>query len=308
MRGIVVAAERSTPTNRELISAFRAAGVVGRRLGGPQLRTARMLGRLAGVVLLGRVDVSRRLDGVGDSFWELRRLEQEGWPVLNPSRALLRCHDKLQTALRLHRFGLPHPRTALLRDPDVTPSFAGPWVIKPRFGSWGRDVERCGTEAELRDALRRLSRRGWFRRQGAIVQEYVPNDGAGHLRAGRRPARTRAGGRPLSPARTDPRPRASLGTARNSCTALAWNTLAGAATLAVSVVTRSFSLEGCRLSAVIDMAASVVIVWRFRRERPIPPAPICSSDGPREDSVAQRSRSLFIWTSRRFTRCTPGRG
>jgi [lysine-biosynthesis-protein LysW]---L-2-aminoadipate ligase len=178
MRGIVIVAERSTPTNRELISAFRSAGVAARRLGGPQLRTARVLGRLAGVVLLGRADVSRRLDGVGDTFWELRRLEQEGVPVLNPSRALLRCHDKLLTALRLGRCGLPHPRTALVSDPDATPSFAGPWVIKPRFGSWGRDVERCGTEAELRDALRRLSRRGWFRRHGAIIQAYVPNEGA----------------------------------------------------------------------------------------------------------------------------------
>jgi RimK family alpha-L-glutamate ligase len=178
MHGVVVAAERSTPTNRELISAFREAGVACRRLGGPQLRTARMLGRLAGVVLVGRVDVGRRLDGVGEAFWELRRLEQDGWPVVNPSRALLRCHDKLQTALRLHRCGLPHPATTLVSDFDAMPSFAGPWVVKPRFGSWGRDVLLCESRSELRAALGRLSRRAWFRRQGALVQEYVPNDGA----------------------------------------------------------------------------------------------------------------------------------
>ncbi len=177
MAGIVIVADRSSVTNRLLATAFRAAGLPAWWLSGAQLRAARMLGRLEGAVLLGRADVSRHLDGVGDAFWELRRLEREGRPVLNGTRALLGCHDKLQTAFRLRRSGLPHPRTALLGEPDATPSFAGPYVVKPRFGSWGRDVERCPDEAELRTCLRGLARRRWFRRQGVLVQEYVPNDG-----------------------------------------------------------------------------------------------------------------------------------
>src|SRR5262249_7465476 len=116
------------------------------------------------------------LAGVGDSFWELRRLEREGLPVLNGSRTLLRCHDKLRTARRLQRCGLPHPRTALLRRADAAPPFAGPYVVKPRFGSWGRDVERCEDELELRTCLRRLARRRWVRAQGALVRESLRGD------------------------------------------------------------------------------------------------------------------------------------
>jgi [lysine-biosynthesis-protein LysW]--L-2-aminoadipate ligase len=176
MAGIVIVAERASPTNRALAAAFRAGGVRARRLAGAQLRVARLLGQLDGSVLLGRVDVRRRLGGVGAAFWELRRLEQEGAPVINGSRALLRCHDKLQTARRIRAAGLAHPHTVLLRSADALPPFAGPYVVKPRFGSWGRGIERCRDETELRAHLRRLARRHWFRRQGVLVQELVPND------------------------------------------------------------------------------------------------------------------------------------
>src|SRR5262249_45027567 len=162
MTRIVIVAERPSVTNRALVAAFRAGGVPALRLTGRQLRAARLLSGLDGVVLFGRADVSRNLAGVGDAFWELRRLEREGLPVLNGSRTLLRCHDKRRTARRLQRCGLPHPRTALLRRADAAPPFAGPYVVKPRFGSWGRDVERCEDELELRACLRRLARRRWF--------------------------------------------------------------------------------------------------------------------------------------------------
>ena len=176
MTGIVIVGDRGSVTNRSLVAAFRATGLPAWRMGGSQLRAARLLGRLEGAVLLGRADVSRHLDGVGDTFWELRRLERDSRQVLNGTRTLLRCHDKLQTALQLGRAGLPHPRTALLGDPGAAPPFAGPYVVKPRFGSWGRDVERCEDGAELRAHLRRMARRRWFRRQGVLVQEFVPND------------------------------------------------------------------------------------------------------------------------------------
>ena len=176
MRRVVVVAERTSVTNRALVAAFRVAGVPALQLGGKQLRAARVLGRLEDAVLLGRADVSRRLDGVGEAFWELRRLEREEVRVLNGTRALLCCHDKLQTARRLGRAGLPHPRTALLRSADAPLPFAGPYVVKPRFGSWGRDVERCAGELELRRCLRRLARRRWFRAHGVILQEFLSSE------------------------------------------------------------------------------------------------------------------------------------
>src|SRR4051812_39404571 len=175
MTGLVIVADRSSATNRSLAAALRASGVSVRRLGGAQLRGARMLGRLEGAVLLGRVDVSRRLDGVGESFWELRRLEAEGRSVLNGAGALLRCHDKLQTARSLYRAGVPHPSTIVMHDCSTTPPFDGPYVVKPRFGSWGRGVERCEDTAELRTCLRRASRRRSFSSRGVLVQEYIEN-------------------------------------------------------------------------------------------------------------------------------------
>lgn len=48
-----------------------------------------------------------------------------------------------------------------------------PLVLKPRFGSWGRDVERCSTPDELDAALLRLRRKPWFREHGALAQELV---------------------------------------------------------------------------------------------------------------------------------------
>ena len=171
--GVVIVADRSSATNRSLAAAFRANGVPVRRLGARQLQAARLLGRLDGSLLLGRADVSRKLDGVGETFWELQRLERDGLPVLNGSRALLRCHDKLRTALALRRAGLPHPETMLVRDCAAVPPFAGPYVVKPRYGSWGRGVERCDTLAELRAALKRCARRRSFAHRGVLVQQYV---------------------------------------------------------------------------------------------------------------------------------------
>jgi hypothetical protein len=50
-------------------------------------------------------------------------------------------------------------------------------VVKPRFGSWGRDVYLCRDESELRARLNWLGRRRWFRRQGALVQSLVEPTG-----------------------------------------------------------------------------------------------------------------------------------
>jgi [lysine-biosynthesis-protein LysW]--L-2-aminoadipate ligase len=46
-------------------------------------------------------------------------------------------------------------------------------VLKPRFGSWGRDVERCTTADELDAALVRLHGKPWFLEHGALAQELV---------------------------------------------------------------------------------------------------------------------------------------
>lgn len=103
-----VVAGRSTPTSELLVGALRERGVRA------QLIRSEQVSRLARPedVVLGRLDVRPTLDGVEDGIWEFRRAGRRGILVLNPASSLVACHDKLQTALRLGRLGIPHPATA----------------------------------------------------------------------------------------------------------------------------------------------------------------------------------------------------
>lgn len=161
-------AQRATPTNLALAAA--APAWVDGRLLSPE-RAAAVL-RPADVAV-GRVDVAESMEGVEDGLWALGALAARGVRVLNRAGALLAAHDKLLTARVLERDGLPHPRTRILHPDASPPPWAGPVVVKPRFGSWGRDVTRCETEIAFRRHLRGLACRPWFQRHGALVQELV---------------------------------------------------------------------------------------------------------------------------------------
>lgn len=165
-------AGQPTETNVAIVEAVSALGMNARLLrpGGARRRVR------AGDVVLGRVDVLRTLDGVESCLWELRRLERHGARVLNGVGALLAAHDKLVTAVRLARAGIPHPRTVHL-DGRRLPALDPPVVLKPRFGRWGRDVIRCDTRAELAAVLQELPARRWFHRHGVLAQELVPSAG-----------------------------------------------------------------------------------------------------------------------------------
>jgi ribosomal protein S6--L-glutamate ligase len=130
-----------------------------------------------GDVVLGRIDVLPTLDGPQPGLAALRRLADKGVEVVNGSGPLFTAHDKFATAITLARAGLPHPHTGLIARAERGPHFPPPYVVKPRFGSWGRDVERCFSEVELAKQLARFRQRRWFRRQGALVQELVPSEG-----------------------------------------------------------------------------------------------------------------------------------
>ncbi|HEY7207295.1 MAG TPA: ATP-grasp domain-containing protein [Gaiellaceae bacterium] len=165
MRFAVVAHHRSD-TNRALAEA--AGGAV------CSPREALLsLGR--GDVALARLDVAETLDGIEPGLELLERLESAGVAVLNRPAALLAAHDKLLTARLLRRSALPHPHTVLL-GPGAEPprGLDHPIVLKPRFGSWGRDVTLCRDDDELRRALEELRFRPWLRSHGALLQELVP--------------------------------------------------------------------------------------------------------------------------------------
>jgi RimK family alpha-L-glutamate ligase len=170
---VTIIARRRGSTNDELARAWCALGIETRVLAPEEaLRTVS-----PGEVALGRLDVLDTLDGIEAGLEDLDALSRAGVRILNGPDALRAAHDKLETAFRLHAARLPHPRTAHVLAPDAAVELPLPVVVKPRFGSWGRDVFRCGSERELRDCLEAVRDRCWFRRQGALVQELVPLQG-----------------------------------------------------------------------------------------------------------------------------------
>jgi RimK family alpha-L-glutamate ligase len=172
VKRLVILARNVNSTNRGLLGAAADVGLAALVL--PPEHAARQLG--AGDVALGRLDVLPTLNGPEPGLETLRNLEQLGVPVLNRAGPLLATHDKLMTALRLATRGVPHPRTAHV-DTAVDPTFGFPVVVKPRFGSWGRDVVLCRDRPSFERCLRSLSRKPWFRHQGALVQELIEPQG-----------------------------------------------------------------------------------------------------------------------------------
>ena len=164
-----VVAHRHSATNEALVAAARAWGLDSELLEPHTALTSLEPGDIA----LARLDVREGLDGIERGTGELERLAAGGVDVRNPPGALIVAHDKLLTARTLRLAGLPHPHTTLLDPalPTAVPEL--PVVLKPRFGSWGRDVERCTTAEELDAALVRLQRRPWFLEHGALAQELV---------------------------------------------------------------------------------------------------------------------------------------
>ena len=165
---IALVAHRETETNLRLAEAM-PSGVEGE-----VLRPTEALTRLgADDAALTRLDVLPTLDGYERGAWEVARLEAEGTVVLNRLSALLAMHDKLLTARILTGAGIPHPRTRHVSH-GVPESLEAPFVLKPRFGSWGRDVHLCRTRAAAKDCFEELSTRAWFRRHGVLAQELIP--------------------------------------------------------------------------------------------------------------------------------------
>jgi len=171
---VAVIGTRSNEANPELVKAWQALGLDCELVEAAEARQRRTDFGAA----LARLDVLPTLDGVEPGLLELLWLERSGGVVVhNTARALLGTHDKLRTAAALMRAGLPHPSTMHLAHQTELATPAPPVVLKPRFGSWGRDVRRCETSAEVRRCLDEFASRSWFRRHGVLAQELVPSEG-----------------------------------------------------------------------------------------------------------------------------------
>ena len=166
-----IVAGRVGEANAELAKGLRARGIDAWVLT-PDAAVA-TLGR--GDVAVVRLDIVPTLDGFEAGLERIPALQLAGVRVLNSPWAVVGAHDKGETARRLAAARLPHPKTVHVRSPGDPIALEPPVVVKPRFGSWGVDVFRCSTTAELRRRLQALERRPWFKRQGALVQELLPS-------------------------------------------------------------------------------------------------------------------------------------
>ena len=127
-----------------------------------------------GDVALVRLDILPTLDGCEPGLAACGALARRGVRLLNGPEGLLAAHDKLRTATDFTRAGIPHPATRHVTDPLALRELEPPLVLKPRFGSWGRDVMLCRTRAELEAASASLPKREWFRTTGVLAQDVVP--------------------------------------------------------------------------------------------------------------------------------------
>jgi RimK family alpha-L-glutamate ligase len=160
-----------TRTNMQLALAWRQLGVDARVLWPGE--AIEILG--PGDVAVTRLDIRPTLDGIEPGMEIVEALEARGVRLVNHARAILACHDKLVTAELLRDAGLPHPWTLHIEPGKKLPAIPVPCVLKPRFGSWGQDVLLARTIEDVVRLVRLISDRPWWKRHGALVQEFVPD-------------------------------------------------------------------------------------------------------------------------------------
>ena len=156
----------------------------------PDLRAAigsgiRPRGRLlAGGIDLERADVvlvrtmpAGSLEQVVYRMDALHWLESRSIPVVNPPRALETAIDKYLSLSRLAAAGLPVPPTAVsentARALEAFEELGGDVVLKPLFGSEGRDLSRISRREEAAERFRRLEE------EGAVIyqQKFIDHRG-----------------------------------------------------------------------------------------------------------------------------------
>ncbi|MFI5496375.1 lysine biosynthesis protein LysX [Actinoplanes sp. NPDC051859] len=124
--------------------------------------------------------LSREISHTRNSY-ACKLFEHAGVPVVNDSRIVDLCGDKLLTTLALRDGGLPTPRAMVGLVPDsaleALAGFGYPAVVKPLTGSWGRLAARL-RDHETAEAV--LEHRAAFpgpQHRITFVQEYIDKPG-----------------------------------------------------------------------------------------------------------------------------------
>ncbi|MFO0832742.1 MAG: lysine biosynthesis protein LysX [Phycisphaerales bacterium] len=111
----------------------------------------------------------------------VRVLEGWGVPVVNSSRVIGTCGDKLATSVALVRAGVPTPRTRVAVDERsalrAVEETGYPAVLKPVVGSWGRLLSRVHDRDGAESVIEHKATLGGPGHSVYYVQEYVEKPG-----------------------------------------------------------------------------------------------------------------------------------
>ncbi|MEV4070021.1 lysine biosynthesis protein LysX [Nonomuraea fuscirosea] len=175
MRPIVVLVSRIRVEEKLLLGELERRGIPVEVL---DTRTAafgmeRLDGRYRGV-LSREISHTRNL-------YASRLLEHAGLRVVNDSKVVALCGDKLLTTLALREARLPVPRCMVTLTPgaalEALDGFGYPAVVKPLTGSWGRLAARLGGRDAAEAVLEHREALPGPANQITYVQEYIDKPG-----------------------------------------------------------------------------------------------------------------------------------
>lgn len=174
---IAVVYDRLRPEERLLFEAFQRQGVPFERVYAPDLTAS-----FEDLSDLARFDVVLERSLSQTRGLALARLfEAAGATVVNTSRVIETCGDKLATNAALARAGVPSPRTgvAFTREGvlELCERFGYPVVMKPVTGSWGRMVSRLSDRDAVEAVLEHKEVLGGPAHKVHYVQEYLEKPG-----------------------------------------------------------------------------------------------------------------------------------
>lgn len=111
------------------------------------------------------------------TFHTVSMLEAMGVPVVNPSRILEICNDKVRTSALLAESGIPQPRFRVAFSPETAleaiDDLGYPAVVKPAVGSWGRLLAKVNDRDAAEAVLEHKQTLGSFHHSTFYIQEYI---------------------------------------------------------------------------------------------------------------------------------------
>ena len=115
------------------------------------------------------------------TFHTVTMLEALGVPVVNSSRVLEHCNDKLRTTALLAAAGIPQPEVRVAFTPEsalrAIEEMGYPVVLKPAIGSWGRMLARINDRDAAEAILEHKQVLGSFHHSTFYLQEYIEKAG-----------------------------------------------------------------------------------------------------------------------------------